>query len=55
LVYGKPSHNAMKKLTMHFVGVKKVKITTIGPLRLSKEAFRNKWLQKIEKLGEQNK
>lgn len=50
-----PSHNAMKKLTMHFVGVKKVRITAIGPLRLSKAEFREKWLKKIEKLGTKNK
>jgi len=49
-----PSTNAMKKLTMQFVGVKKVRVTTIGPLRLSKEAFRNKWLRKVEKLGFKN-
>ena len=54
-VYSHPSHNAMKKLTMHFVGVKKVKVTTIGPIRLSKESFREKWLQKVEKLGRDNK
>ncbi|MEM9921554.1 MAG: NAD(P)H-dependent oxidoreductase, partial [Bacteroidota bacterium] len=40
-----PSHHAMKKLTMQFVGVKKVRITSIGPLRLSTDAFRAKWLQ----------
>ncbi len=50
-VYGRPSHNAMKKLTMQFVGIKKVKITTIGPIRLSKEVFRKEWLDKVEKLG----
>ena len=54
-IYGNPSHNAMKKLTMQFVGIKKVKITTIGPIRLSKEDFRSKWLKKIEKLGKENK
>jgi len=54
-IYGNPSHNAMKKLTMNFVGVKKVRITTIGPIRLSKEKFRNKWLNKIERLGKENK
>lgn len=54
-VYGSPSHKAMKKLTMQFVGIKKVKITTIGPIRLSKDAFREKWLQKVEILGKQNK
>lgn len=51
-VYGRPSHNAMKKLTMHFTGVSKVRITTIGPIRLSKDSFRAKWLRKVEKLGE---
>ena len=53
--YGNPSHNAMKKLTLNFVGIKKVKITTIGPIRLSKEKYRNNWLQKVEKLGLLNK
>ena len=54
-VYGSPSHKAMKKLTMRFVGIKKVGITSIGPLRLSKADFRNRWLRKIEKLGRQTK
>ncbi len=47
-----PSHHAMKKLTLQFIGVQKVRITTIGSLRLSKPAFRAKWLQKVERLGE---
>ena len=50
-VYARPSHDAMKKLTMQFVGVNKVKATTIGPIRLSKEQFRTKWLEKVETLG----
>ena len=50
-----PSHIAIKKLTLNFIGVKKVKFTTIGPLRLSKESYRKNWLKKIEKLGLQNK
>ena len=49
-----PSHNAMKKLTMNFIGVKSVKITSIGPIRLSKDEFREKWLKKIETLGEKH-
>lgn len=52
---GCPSHKAMKKSTMKFVGVKSVKITAIGPIRLSKEEFRVKWLRKVEKLGELNR
>ncbi|MEM6894636.1 MAG: NAD(P)H-dependent oxidoreductase [Bacteroidota bacterium] len=55
LVNRSPSHTAMKKLTMQFIGVKSVKITAIGPIRLSTDAFRNKWLAKVERLGEQNK
>lgn len=54
-INGRPSHIAMKKLTMQFVGIKKVRITSIGPLRLSKDSFREKWLQKVEKLGSQHK
>lgn len=50
-----PSHHAVKRLTMNFVGVKPVKITAIGPIRLSTEAFRDKWLKKVERLGEGNK
>jgi len=54
-INGCPSHIAMKKMTMNFIGVKSVKITAIGPLRLSTDDFRNKWLKKVEKLGEKNK
>ncbi|SRR5690606_25919260 len=54
-IYGNPSHNALKKGTLNFIGVKKVRITTIGPIRLSKDQFRAKWLKKIEKLGQANK
>ncbi|MEM8524629.1 MAG: NAD(P)H-dependent oxidoreductase [Bacteroidota bacterium] len=43
-----PSHHSMKKLTMNLIGVKKVRITSIGPIRLSKDEFRAKWLRKIE-------
>jgi len=55
LFYGSPSNNAMKKLTMNFIGVKSVKTTTIGPVRLSKLEFREKWLAKIERLGGRGK
>ncbi|HEY4325487.1 MAG TPA: hypothetical protein VGN20_15935 [Mucilaginibacter sp.] len=55
LVYRQPSNNAMKKLTMKFCGISPIKVTTIGPLRLSKERYREKWLAKIEILGQQNK
>lgn len=50
-----PSHFAMKKLTLNYIGINSVKITAIGPIRLSKNEFRLKWLKKVETLGEQNK
>lgn len=55
LVYRQPSNYAMKKLTLQFCGIKKVKITNIGPIRLSKQSFRAKWLRKIELLGERKR
>ena len=54
-INGRPSHIAMKKLTMNFIGIKKVRITSIGPLRLSTDEFRKKWLRKVEKRGFQNR
>ena len=51
-INGSPSHKAMKRLTMNFIGVKKVRITTIGPIRLSKESFRAKWLRKVKSMGQ---
>ena len=53
-INGRPSHYAVKKLTLNFVGIKPVKITAIGPLRLSRPEFRSKWLKKVGKLGEKN-
>lgn len=54
LVNSAPSHHAMKKLTLKFIGVGSVKVTAIGPLRLSTEAFREKWLRRVERLGERD-
>lgn len=51
LVNRRPSHWAMKRLTLNFCGIKPVRTTTIGPIRLSTDAFRTRWLEKIERLG----
>lgn len=51
LVYKMPSNNAIKKLTLEFCGIRPVKVTNIGPLKHSKEAFRKKWLGKMESMG----
>ncbi|MCR9062531.1 MAG: NAD(P)H-dependent oxidoreductase [Cytophagales bacterium] len=46
-----PSHFAVKRMTFQFSGLKPVHTTSIGPIRLSTEKFREKWLHKIYKLG----
>ncbi|WP_020570506.1 NAD(P)H-dependent oxidoreductase [Neolewinella persica] len=51
LVYARPSYHAMKQLTMEFTGVRKVKATTIGPLRLSTPEWREKQLAKVKMIG----
>lgn len=55
LINRRPSYYAMKKLTLNFCGISPVRATTIGSLRLSKESFRLKCLNKVEKLGFLNK
>lgn len=51
LVNGRPTYYSMKKMTLEFCGIKPVRTTTIGPLRLSSEEYRQKWLNRVEKLG----
>lgn len=55
LNYGRPSYHSMKRMTLNFVGIKPVRTTTIGPIRLSKEDYRQNWLKKVEKLGFEQK
>lgn len=55
LVNRRPSYWAMRRLTLNFCGIKPVRATTIGPIRLSKESFRKRWLEKIEQLGRDQK
>lgn len=50
-VYARPSFHAMKQLTMGFTGVRNVKATTIGPLRLSTDKWRASKLKQLEALG----
>lgn len=46
-----PSTVAMKKLTLNFVGINKVRSTTFGPLRNSSDETRKKYIDKVLKLG----
>ena len=53
-INGRPTYFSMKKLFLQFVGIQKVKFTTIGSLRLSTDEYRKKWLQKVEVIGLKN-
>ena len=48
---GKPGHRAMKKGILEFCGIKPVRITTIGSVRKSNNRKRNRWIQKVRRLG----
>ena len=52
LVFGKPSVNQLKKTVLEFCGVSPVKVTYIQPIRNSTLEFRDRWLEKVKKLGE---
>src|SRR4030066_1487837 len=51
-VYKQPGHNMMKKTILGFCGVKPVKISEFGPIKMSTEEQRHKWLLKARELGE---
>jgi len=51
-INGEPSTKAMKKLTLNFIGIKKIQSTPIGPIRQSTSLYREKWLQKVERYGQ---
>ena len=51
LVFGQPSINQLKKSTLEFCGIKPVKVTRIGPIKNSTLSWREKWLEKVEKMG----
>jgi len=51
LVYRRPGHNAMKRGILGFCGIKPVKITTIGSLKVSSEERRQAWVKHVAALG----
>lgn len=55
LVYRRPGHNAMKRGILEFCGIRPVKITTIGSLKISSEQKRQQWLDKVKSLGRKMK
>ena len=40
----------MREVTLKFIGVGRVGVTAIGPLKDSTDAQRAKWLRKVEEL-----
>lgn len=51
LRYGRPSTRAIKEVTLQFIGVKRIKVKEIGPMRGSTPAKREKWLADVRRLG----
>jgi NAD(P)H dehydrogenase (quinone) len=46
--FSSPSVNQVKNRTLQFCGIRPVKVTGIAPIRKSSDAFREKWLRKIQ-------
>lgn len=55
LMYGKPSVNQLKKSTLNFCGVKRVKVSYFGIVKTSDDRSRKKWISKVERFGQQKK
>jgi putative NADPH-quinone reductase len=50
-----PALNQFKKGTLEFCGVSPVKVTYIAVMKDSSQAFRQKWLDRVERLGEEGR
>lgn len=50
-----PAINQLKKGTLQFCGISSVKVTYISTIKDSTSTFREKWLSKVERLGEEHK
>lgn len=51
LIYRQAGHRVMSSNILKFSGVSPVRVTEISPIKGSTEAFRMKWLGKIEEMG----
>ena len=51
LRYNSPSIHMLKGLVFEFCGIRPVHSTFIGPIRLSKQSYREHWLRKVHALG----
>ncbi len=48
---GSPATKVFEKRILNFVGIKNKRTTLLGPVRNSTLEKRNRWIQKVEKLG----
>ncbi len=48
---GRPSYNALKWTTLGYCGIRPIRGTTIGMMRMSTPEWRARWLAKIESMG----
>ncbi len=55
LVNGAPTDKVIRRLTFSFCGISPTKITNIGPIRLSTDQFRNKWMSRVYNMGRAQK
>lgn len=53
LIFGKPSVNQLKKAVLGYCGVKPIRVSYFGPVRMAKKATFENWLKKAEKSGNQ--
>lgn len=51
LVYRQAGHRIMKSNILQFSGVSPIRVTDISPVRKSTDAFRQKWLDKVNEMG----
>lgn len=51
LFYRAPSINMIRDRVLGFCGIKTISVTGIGPIRKSTQAFREEWIEKIEKMA----
>ena len=55
LIYRMPGHHQIKRTILEFCGIKPVRITSLGPIRGSSQAQRQKWLRQVEQLAAQGR
>lgn len=55
LIFKSPGHNSLKKGILGFCGIKPVKITTFAPVKSNSRVKINRWIEKVELIGQQQK